>query len=321
MTAIDHESQNTAATALVEEPEACDGGAPPASSQRCILFATNGSAEAEAALHFATALARRIKLPLRVLTVLEPLPAIPAQPAGASYHFGVEMERGERILNMVREELSANGIGDPATTSMLVGTVGTTIAQAARDWRAGYIILGAGRHGALERMLAGDTVVRVMRHAPAPVIAVPASCDVLPHNGVAAIDFGPASLNAARAAAAIVCTGVLHLVHVRPEIDLPATDPEGWSAIYESGARSLLTQLADELRHEYPRLRIDVAIRRGHTPSTLLDYINEVGAEFVAAGQHSRGAVDRVLFGSVANALVRGARCGVLVAPASAEAS
>jgi nucleotide-binding universal stress UspA family protein len=316
MTTIDHESEDSGVAALVEEPVGSDETASRSGTQHCVLFATNGSAEAEAALHFATALARRVRLPLRVLTVLEPLPAIPAQPAGASYHFGVEMERGERILNMVREELSANGMRDAVTTSMLVGSVGTTIAEAARDWRAEYIVLGAGRHGALERMLAGDTVVRVMRHAPAPVIAVPAECQTTPHNGVAAVDFGPASFNAARAAASIIGTGVLHLVHVRPEIDLPATDPEGWSAIYESGARSLLTQLADELHLQHPGLRTDVAIRRGHTPTTLLDYVNEVGADFVAAGQHSRGVVDRVLFGSVANALVRGARCGVLVAPA-----
>jgi len=316
MTTINHQSDEIA----VEAPVACDGGVPPAGTQHSILFATNGSREAEAALHFATALARRIKLPLRVLTVLEPLPALPSQPAGGAYHFGVEMERGERILNMVREELAADGLRDAVTTSMLVGTVGSTIAESARDWRAEYIVLGAGRHGALERMIAGDTVVRVMRHAPAPVIAVPPECDRMPRVGIAAVDFGPASLNAARAAAAIVCTGVLHLVHVRPEIDLPATDPEAWSSIYESGARSLLTQLADELHRDHPGLRTRAEIRRGHTPPTLLDYINEVGAELVAVGQHSRSAMDRILFGSVANALVRGAHCGVLVAPAPANA-
>src|SRR5689334_12922740 len=141
MTTSNHESDATAVAAVAEETAACDEGAPPAGATRCILFATNGSTEAEAALHFATALARRSKLPLRVLTVLEPLPAIPAQPAGASYHFGIEMERGERILNMVREELSANGMRDLATTSMLVGTVGSTIAEAARDWHAEYIVL------------------------------------------------------------------------------------------------------------------------------------------------------------------------------------
>ena len=53
------------------------------SSERpCIVLATNGSPEAEAALHFAAALASREELLLRALTVLEPLPAIPAPPSG-----------------------------------------------------------------------------------------------------------------------------------------------------------------------------------------------------------------------------------------------
>ena len=319
MSTIDQGAEQGGAV-LVEDSSTCDGGERASTGRACILVATNGSPEAEAALHFATALTRRVRLPLHVLTVLEPLPAIPAQPVNASYHFDVEMERGERILNMVREELSANGMRDAVTTSMLVGSVGTTIAEAARDWRAEYIVLGAGRHGALERMLAGDTVVRVLRHAPVPVIAVPPECDALPRHGVAAVDFGPASLAAARAAATIICTGRLHLLHVRPEIDIPAGEPEAWSAVYEAGARSLLTQLADEIRDQHPGVRLDAEMRRGHAPTVLLDFVNEVGADFVATGQHSRGVMDRFLFGSVANAMVRGARCGVLVAPAPAEA-
>ena len=313
----DSERGNSTAT-LDERPTSVESAT--TAERPCVLHATNGSPEAESALNFAAALARRGKLALRVLTVLEPLPAIPAQPTGASYHFGVEMERGERILSRVREELVSNGMRDFATTSMLVGTPAATIAEAARDWHAEYIVLGAGRHGALERMLAGDTVVRVLRHAPAPVIAVPPDCDALPCNGVAAVDFGPASLDAARAAAAIIANGTLHLVHVRPEIDLPAADPEAWSAMYDAGARALLTQLASEIHERHPGVRTDAQIRRGHAATVLQDYVNEIGADFVATGQHSRSVVDRFLFGSVANAMVRGARCGVLVAPASAEA-
>jgi len=90
--------------------------------------------------------------------------------------------------------------------------------------------------------------------------------------------------------------------------------------VYEAGARSLLTQLADEIRDQHPGVRLDAEMRRGHAPTVLLDFVNEVGADFVATGQHSRGVMDRFLFGSVANAMVRGARCGVLVAPAPAEA-
>ena len=40
-----------------------------------------------------------------------------------------------------------------------------------------------------------------------------------------------------------------------------------------------------------------------------------VAADLIAVGQHGHGVVDRFLFGSVAQAMVRSAQCAVLVAP------
>lgn len=286
----------------------------------CVVFATNGSAEADAALRFASTLASREELPLRVLTVLEPLPALPAQPAGAAWPMTIELERADCILDRVRAELSLLGKPPSAQTCTLVGSPGATIARAAREWNAHYVVLGTGRRGAFERFLRGDTVVRVMRHAAAPVIAVPASCGALPRNGVVAVDFGEASLAAARSAAAVIRDGVLHLLHVRPAVDLPATEPSGWSNVYESGAKSLLAKLTIELRESHPDLRIDNTVQHGHVPTVLLDFADRVGADLVAVGQHGHGVVDRFLFGSVAQAVVHTVQCTVLVSPAVAEA-
>lgn len=286
-----------------------------ATEEPCIVIATNGSAEADAALRFAAALGAREELALRIVTVLEPLPALPAQPSGAAYHIGIEMERGERILERVRAQLSTTGSQPATSTSMLVGAPAATIADAAREWHARYIVLGAGRHGALDRMLAGDTVVRVLRHAEAPVVAVPSTCGELPRNGIVGLDFGPASLAAANHAATIIGNGVLHVVHVRPEIDIPATDPEGWSEVYEAGARDLLGRYASDLHESHPDVRVVTETLRGHAPTVMLELADRVGADFIAVGQHSRGFVDRFLFGSVASAMVRGAHCAVLIAP------
>jgi nucleotide-binding universal stress UspA family protein len=44
-----------------------------------ILIATNGSPVGDAALHFAIALAKREDVPLRIITVLEPLPVLPSE--------------------------------------------------------------------------------------------------------------------------------------------------------------------------------------------------------------------------------------------------
>src|SRR5690348_16685769 len=138
------------------------------SDRPCLLFATNGSAEADAALRFAAALARREELMLRVLTVLEPLPPIPAQPVGVGWHMAIETERGERIIDRVRSELSQLGMGPSTVTCTLIGSPGATIADAAREWNAKYVIVGAGHRGAVERFLTGDTVIRVMRRAASP---------------------------------------------------------------------------------------------------------------------------------------------------------
>lgn len=281
-----------------------------------ILIATNGSAEAGDALRFAAALAAREQALLRVLTVLEPLPALPVQAAGASYHSGYELERGEQILNRVRAELAELETPPRSLATMLVGAPATSIASAAEEWKADLIVLGAGRHGAIERFLSGDNVVRVLRHAKIPVITVPTGRGMLPREGIVAIDFGAASLAATRVAASLLGSGKLHLVHVRPEIDIPPTDPTGWSALYEAGANTLLTKLGDELRVEYPGLRLTKHLLKGHTATVLLDLIGRSGADLVAVGQHGHGVVDRLLFGSVAQAMVRSAPCAVLVTPA-----
>jgi nucleotide-binding universal stress UspA family protein len=285
--------------------------------ERCVVFATNGSAEADAAFRLAAALATRDGMMLRVLTVLEPLPAIPPQPAGVGWYVAIERERGQRVLDDVHSELSR--LADPPASlrTMLVGNPGATIADAAREWNAKYVVVGTGRRGAVDRFLRGDTVVRVMRHSVSPVIAVPSSHGALPRYGVVAVDFGTPSLAAARSAAAVIGDGVLHIVHIRPEIDLPATDAGAWSAVYESGAQSLMTKLADELQSRHPDVRTTTNLLRGDVPSVLLDYADRTEAELIAVGQHGHGVVDRFLFGSVARAIVHAAPCTVLVAPAT----
>jgi nucleotide-binding universal stress UspA family protein len=281
----------------------------------CVLLATNGSPEADAALRFARAYASREELLLRVLTVLEPLPLLPAHPAGVTYAIAIERERGERVLERVHMQL-ANGKTPPRSrSSILVGRPGATIAEAAREWHAQFIILGLGRHGTLGRIVAGDTIARVLRHAAAPLVAVPFRHASLPRRGIVAVDFGVPSLTAMRRAALLIGAGALHIVHVRPEIEIPATDPDSWSQIYELGAQSLTKKLTADLEVEFPEVHVKTAFLRGHASTQLLEYAERIDADLIAVGQHGHGVVDRFLFGSVAQEVVRSARCAVLVTP------
>jgi len=308
-------SPGAAATAtLVEHDDDSERGV------GCVLLATNGSPEADAALRFARAYAVREELLLRVLTVLETLPMLPAQPAGLAYAMTIERDRGERILDRVRAQLATTRTPPRSRASMLVGPPGATIAEAAREWNAQFIVLGLGRHGTLGRIIAGDTVVRVMRHAGIPVVAVPFRHASLPRRGVVAVDFGVPSLTAMRRAAQLIGTGALHIVHVRPEIDIPATDPDAWYQVYELGVQSLMGKLCKEMEVEYPEIHVKTALLRGHTATQLLEYAERIDADLIALGQHGHGIVDRYLFGSVAQEVVRSARTAVLVTPPARSA-
>jgi nucleotide-binding universal stress UspA family protein len=313
MPMTNNEARRTATA--VSEGAADTNAANESLTAECVLLGTNGSTEAEAALAVARSYAAREELLLRILTVLEPLPMLPFQPSGVTYAMTVEREQGQRILNRVRAQLTASPVPPHSLTSMLVGSPGATIANAAREWHAQYIFLGAGQHRTLERLLTADTVVRVLRHATSPVIAVPSGRGELPRNGVVGIDFGLASLAAVRCAARFIATGTLHIVHVRPEIDIPATDPDAWSEVYEVGAAALMNKLAGELNREFPEICVETAVSQGHAATVLLDHAARVSADLIAVGQHGHGVVDRFLFGSVAQEIVRSTHCAVLVTP------
>jgi hypothetical protein len=62
------------------------------------------------------------------------------------------------------------------------------------------IVMGLGSHGVLARLMHRETTLRVIRNARVPVLAVPSDAVELPRTAVAAIDFTPASEDAARAA-------------------------------------------------------------------------------------------------------------------------
>lgn len=281
----------------------------------CVLLATDGSAESDAALRFASAYAVREELVLRVVTVLAPLPMLPAQPAGVTYEMTIERERGAAILERVRAQLASFAVEPTTLTSVLVGSSGATIADAAGECNARHIIVGAGRHGTLQRLLSGDTVARIMRRTAVPVIAVPATCVDLPHIGVVGFDFGRLSLTAARRAAKLIGKGLIYVVHVGPDIDVHTGGPGPWGEVYEQGAEALMRKITSELEGEFPDVRFETAFERGHPATVLITYAQWVRADLIVVGQHGHGAVDRFLFGSVAQEVVRSAPCTVLVNP------
>jgi nucleotide-binding universal stress UspA family protein len=187
--------------------------------------------------------------------------------------------------------------------------------EAARE-HAALVVLGLRPYGKLERALHVETTVEVMRAASCPVLGVPAGMEELPSRVLVAVDFGSASLEAARFARALVAPGGrLVLAYVAPASFYGPTDGE--TLIQAFGVKACFEHLRNEL--STGRVAIEHLVLHHERPATvgdaLLAYALESGVQLIATGSAHHNIVDRWMLGSVSTDLAHDALCALLVMP------
>ena len=110
----------------------------------------------------------------------------------------------------------------------------------------------------------------------------------------------------------------LHLLHVIDDpfaggvyMGMVGAPPEGYFEHLDLQSRARLTALlTDEERRKYSAV---IATRMGYAPTEILDYVRDHGAiDLIVIATAGRGAVARLLVGSVTDKIVRTAPCPVL---------
>ncbi|HEU4642470.1 MAG TPA: universal stress protein [Gemmatimonadaceae bacterium] len=281
-----------------------------------ILLAIHGGESARGAARVAMLLATRLHAEVDAITVAEPAPIL-------EYGYGpviipdADADRAaqEAIRKRVREQLDQCGL-EACDPRMFAGAPASCIAAEAEARGDTLIVVGIGPHHLVDRALGGETALRLVQVAAAPVLAVPGAATALPRRAVAAIDFSPTSLRAARTAATLLVPGdTLHLVHVgagRAEA-LPASDGK------DDHARRRLSALRDEIASG-TGIEVTALIEHGSPARALLDVVQRTGSDLIALGSHGYGPWERLVVGSVASKVLRLATCAVLVVPATAVA-
>ena len=283
-----------------------------------ILVATDGTAQSTGAFAAAVCIAaagtgriRRVgKVQVHVVTVCAD--ALPIVSPGVP-HEVVEGRRAE-LLNSALAQIRYN-VADTSNwrVEVLSGAPAPTVAAAAAETNASLVVMGLGRHLILDRVFGTETALRVMRVSPVPILAVPQNWIGVPRKVLIAVDFGPASLRAARTAMRLIPPGgAVCFAHVAPNSGLPDVD-QGLSELYRNN-----------LNEEFDRFVAavgvpdDVAVARtrlyGDTARALLDWASANGVDMIVTGTRGANTLKRLIVGSVATELVRGAHCAILVA-------
>lgn len=110
---------------------------------------------------------------------------------------------------------------------------------------------------------------------------------------------------------------VLHVLtvvddaHPIPELPTSKVDYEYTEKVQARVAEKLTAAFA--VRAPGEKIHFIVHVRIGKPAQEILGLAQDVAAELIIVGSHGFRGVDRLLFGSVSEAVVRGARCPVLV--------
>jgi nucleotide-binding universal stress UspA family protein len=195
------------------------------------------------------------------------------------------------------------------------------VAQAAR-LRADLIVMGTHGRSGFQRLFLGSVAEKVLRLALPPVLTVGAPADGRsePFSRIlCGIDFSDCSLAALDYALGI--TGganakvtVVNVIEWTPvgydPLIGPPTDFAGYRMSAETRARERLHRAVAH-RHA-PGVEINKIVTSGKPHHELLRLAKEEEADLIVLGIHGRNPIDRLVFGSTAEPVVRHATCPVL---------
>jgi nucleotide-binding universal stress UspA family protein len=170
-------------------------------------------------------------------------------------------------------------------------------------------------------VLRDETTLVVARRARATVLGVAPSLQTLPRDAVVGVDFGPASVRAARAALDVLVQPTaadpttLRLVYVdRSGVEGTHEDTAGEALIKQLGVTAAFERLVTDLAAP-PGVRVEWVVRHGVPADELLAYAEESRADLIAIGSLRHERIERWILGSVTTEVIRDGRCSVLVIP------
>lgn len=136
-----------------------------------------------------------------------------------------------------------------------------------------------------------------------------------------ATDGSPSSLEAARAASGIL-KAADHVTLISVLTEIPGDDAGGFEgSVYSAEEQDALWKremaaAGEELERTAATLtsaQIDKRIEAGDVGGTVCRVAAELDVDVIVVGSHGRGAIERILLGSVSEQVVRHAPCPVLV--------
>lgn len=276
----------------------------------CILVAVDLSENSEIPVLRAAAIARQLKANLRVIHIVDS-------------HLA-DTIRGQ-VVEAARSAITARlaKLSIDAHVEVRAGRLRSDVAQYAFDCSARLLVVGD--HDARKDGLFsfGETsAARIMRSSPIPMLVVRTASSEPYRDIVVGVDFSIYSRSAIRHAREFAPAAKLHLVHAYVVPFRSRLGPPEYVAELEATAqRNLAGFLARDMQTILERTdlgpvqpnMVEQECLCGMPYEVIIAAVQRHQAGLVVVGTHGAGGVERVIWGSVATALVNSLPCDLMI--------
>ncbi len=299
-----------------------------------ILVPLDGSSIAEQALPVAEAVAHRSGARLHLATVIQQVPAFSA--TGEEPLIDPELEQQFRAQSAECLEGTAEALGTTqgleVSCALLDGSPAQALADHVRAKRIGLIVMTTHGRSGINRFWLGSVADQLLRRVKVPILLLrprqgPPPTEfrhiVVALDGLSeaervldpVIELGSLSPNPEFTLVQVVEPPVAPITQMAMH---PAKLRPHWRELQENSARSYLERVAARMRSRGLRVATQMISARG-VGEEILRFAEASGADLLAVGTHGARGAERMLLGSVADKVIRGASCPVLVVPTRRE--
>lgn len=274
------------------------------------------------AFDYALKLAQNYDAGIVALHVIEPVIPTVYEPSFSVPDLTAELEKESKRL---MKELGAKAAkaGVPLKTDVRLGDINTEIRLSVEKTKADLVVVGTHGSKGFERWLLGSVTEKLMRHCPVPLLviggrrkaaATPPAIDSI----LVTTDFSDGSADALPYAFSIAqeCKAKIDLLHVVDEMVMEAASEIRETVI--DGVRKKLERLVPGKFKSSRETKTTVTT--GTPYQVILKTAKKDKVGLIVMNVHGKGMLERVLVGSTAERVLRGAECPVLLIPPKAPA-
>lgn len=285
-----------------------------------VLYATDGAEPAEAAAALIEALGNRASLDVTAISVthLDPYSPEILLPGGDAVTKGEK--RARDVASAAARRLADAGFR--ADACVAIGPPGRRIVELAGEGPYDLVVVGAGNHRWLGRLLLGSTSTHVLQHAPTSVLVVhePPRQEV-PLRVLLATDGSPEAMQAASTlgtfADPLRCrVTVMSVAQVPVMSTVPPSLLAGFPVhsdvveVLVDDAGKAIERTAEPLREG--SFRVDSLATDGAAHHLIVSECEEGGYDLAVVGSRGLGRVQGAIVGSVSQAVARHARAALI---------